>query len=105
MVESSEMTAQIVSRIRRRVNPRRIILFGSRARGEERLNSDYDVLVIVDSKKPRYKRSAPIYAELADLPVEVDAIVYTPDEIAEWQDVSESLVSTALKHGIVLYEA
>ena len=105
MTESSKIADQIVSRIRRRVNPKRIILFGSRAKGKGRPDSDYDVLVISESVKPRYKRAAPIYAELADLPVEVDAVVYTPQEVAEWQDVSESLVSTALKHGIVLYEA
>ncbi|MDJ0761894.1 MAG: nucleotidyltransferase domain-containing protein [Myxococcota bacterium] len=105
MVETSDIAAEIVSRIRRRMNPQRIILFGSRGKGEARPNSDFDILVILESEKPRYKRSAPLYAELADLPIEVDAVVYTPEEVAEWRDVSESLVSTALRHGVVLYEA
>jgi predicted nucleotidyltransferase len=105
MVETNKMTDEIVSRIRKRVNPKRIILFGSRAKGEERLDSDYDILVILESEKPRYKRSGPLYAELADLPIEIDAVVYTPEEVAEWRNVSESLISTAIRDGVVLYEA
>ena len=74
MMEISDITDEIVSRIRRRMNPERIILFGSRAKGEERPNSDFDILIIEASNKPRFKRSAPIYVELADLPAEVDAV-------------------------------
>jgi predicted nucleotidyltransferase len=56
------------------------VLFGSRARGSERANSDFDILVIVQSDEPRFRRAAPIYAAVADLPVELDAIVFTPKE-------------------------
>jgi len=38
----------IVGRIVRAIDPRRIILFGSRARGDARPESDYDLLVILD---------------------------------------------------------
>lgn len=104
MVFADHMTEQIVARVLRRMRPLRIVLFGSRAKGQARLDSDYDLLVIAHSDQPRYRRSAPLYAELADLPLEVDALVYTPDEVAAWQNVSESLVSTAIREGIVLYE-
>lgn len=36
-------------------NPRQVILFGSRARGTETDESDYDLLVIVDDDTPREK--------------------------------------------------
>jgi predicted nucleotidyltransferase len=36
-------------------NPRRVILFGSHARGEAGPDSDYDLLVVVDDDTPREK--------------------------------------------------
>jgi predicted nucleotidyltransferase len=46
--------AQLVrSRLGGRV--RQIILFGSRARGEARSDSDYDVLVVVDQRTPEVR--------------------------------------------------
>jgi uncharacterized protein len=104
LFDSKKVIANIVAGIQRRINPERIILFGSRARGRARENSDFDILIVANSDEPRYRRSVPIYAELANLPVEIDAVVYTPEEIAEWSNVSESLVSTALREGVVLYE-
>lgn len=58
-------------------------MFGSQARGDARPNSDFDVLVIKESDEPRYRRSVPLYVALADLPVEVEVMVYTPDEVEE----------------------
>jgi predicted nucleotidyltransferase len=34
---------------------RRIVLFGSRARGDARSDSDYDVLVVVDRRSPEVR--------------------------------------------------
>ena len=36
-------------------NPRKVILFGSRARGDARPDSDHDLLVIVDDDTPQTK--------------------------------------------------
>ena len=45
----AETLAEIVRRIRSVAKPRKIVLFGSRARGEHRPDSDIDLLVIEDS--------------------------------------------------------
>lgn len=100
-----EITEKIVSRILSRMRPRKIVLFGSQARGDADPRSDFDILVIGESTRPRYERSAPLYAALADLPIEVDAVVYTPAEVEDWREVPRSLVSTALREGTVIYEA
>ena len=65
---------------------------------------DFDILVVQRSQVPRFKRSAPIYAALADLPVEVEVVVYTPSEIQDWSDVPQAFVTTAIREGKVLYE-
>jgi predicted nucleotidyltransferase len=95
---------EIVQRIVETAPPEKIILFGSRARGEVRPNSDFDVLVIKESAEPRYRRSAPLYVALADLPAEVEVMVYTPEEVEEWSQVPQAFVTTAVREGKVIYE-
>ena len=100
----SSILNEIIRRVVRTAQPERVILFGSRARGNARPNSDYDLLVVNRSPEPRYKRSIPIYVALADLPVEVEVTVYTPEEIEEWSEVPQAFVTTALREGKELYE-
>ena len=101
---SNQVLREIVKRIVEAEHPERIVLFGSRARGTARPDSDFDLLVIKRSTQPRYRRSAHLYTILADLPVEVEIMVYTPDETAEWKAVPEAFVTTAIREGKVLYE-
>ena len=104
MEETDRVIGEIVARVRRVADPERIVLFGSRARGAGRPGSDFDLLVIKESHEPRYRRSAGLYMALADLPVEVDAMVYTAEEVAEWNAVPEAFVTTAMREGKVVYE-
>ncbi len=94
----------IVQRIVSVVQPERIILFGSRARGAGRLDSDMDLLVIATSELPRYRRAAPIYGILSDILAPMDILVYTPQEVEEWSQVPQAFVTTAVRKGTVLYE-
>ena len=95
---------EVTKRIRRIAHPRKIILFGSRARGENQVNSDWDFLVVADSNLPRHERSSPLYGALSDMVAGMDIMVYTPDEVREWRDVPQALVTTAIREGKVLYE-
>ncbi len=101
-----QIISDIVRRIRSVANPRKIVLFGSRARGDHRPDSDIDLLVIEESPLPRHRRAIPLNAALSDLPLEVDAevVVYTPGEVEDWRGASAAFVTTALREGKVLYE-
>jgi predicted nucleotidyltransferase len=101
---SDDLIADIVRRIVETAQPEKIILFGSRARGDARPNSDFDILVIKESSEPGYRRDAPLYVALADLPVEVEVLVYTPEEVAEWAQVPQAFVTTATREGKTVYE-
>ena len=99
-----DLLADIVRRIVETAQPEKIILFGSRARGDARADSDFDVLVIQESDEPRYRRSAPLYVALADLPAEVEVMVYTSEEVEEWSQVPQAFVTTAVREGTTIYE-
>ena len=49
---------EMIARIREAVDPDRIVLFGSRARGQARPESDFDLLIIKESDQPRHRRAA-----------------------------------------------
>jgi len=101
---NNNLIGDIVRRIVQTAQPEKVILFGSRARGDARPNSDFDVLVIKKSSEPSYRRDAPLYVALADLPVEVEVLVYTPEEVAEWAQVPQAFVTTATREGKTVYE-
>jgi len=101
---TSNLIREITKRIKKTVNPQKIILFGSFAYGEQNKNSDLDILVIMNSDLPRYKRSVPIYKSLAGIFIPKDIIVYTPDEVDEWSDVPQAFITTAISKGKILYE-
>ena len=101
---TNDRIPEIVSRIVNTTQPEKVILFGSRARGDARPTSDYDVLVIQHSDEPRYRRSVALYVALADLPVEVEVMVYTPKEVEEWSEVPQAFVTTAVREGTTIYE-
>ena len=101
---SGDQIAEIVDRIVATAHPDKVILFGSRARGEARPDSDLDVLVIQESDVPGYQRDAALYLALAGLNAPVDLITYTPEEVREWSAVPQAFITTAVREGKVVYE-
>lgn len=104
LLTDSPFLREIVRRIRATAEPERIILFGSRARGEESADSDLDLFIVMESNLPRHKRAAPFYRALSGLGIAKDIVVYTPSEVEDWKTASCSLAATVLREGKVLYE-
>jgi len=90
-----------IARIKKKFNPEKIILFGSRARGEHLEGSDYDILVVSSKFKdiPFLKRMELIY-ELWDGD-RLDVICYTPDEF-ERKKKQICIVKKAVEEGILI---
>ncbi len=95
---------EVVRRIVAAVNPERIILFGSYASGTPNRHSDLDILVVMESALPRYRRAVPIYQALAGLLIPKDVLVYTPEEIEAWSEVSGAFITSIMAQGEILYE-
>ena len=101
---SEPLLQTIVQRLLAAGRPQKIILFGSQARGLAGRDSDYDLLVIENSSQPRYRRAVSYRRALKDLGTSKDIVVWTPQEVAEWQIVSNAFITTVLREGTVLYE-
>ena len=94
----------IVNQILKVTQPEKIVLFGSYARNEAIAVSDIDILIIQSSDLPRYKRSIPVRLALRGLFPSKDIVIYTPEEVKEWESASTSFIASALREGRVLYE-
>jgi predicted nucleotidyltransferase len=101
---NDNLISDIVRRIVETAQPDKIILFGSRARGDARPDSDIDLLVIQESTEPGYRRDAALYLALAGLNAPVDVMTYTPEEIRDWSEVPLAFITTAVREGKVVYE-
>lgn len=99
-----ELLDDVVQRILDVGSPRRIVLFGSRARGDAHRNSDLDLLIIEDSELPRYRRPPRYLRALVGVFPAKDIVVWTPAEVNAWRDVPNAFITSALREGRTLYE-
>lgn len=96
--------SQIVGRIVRAVDPTRIILFGSRVRGDHRVDSDYDLLVVLDSVGHRREERIRIRHAFDDLPVAADILVAATSEAdGDVPGRPIGAVAWALREGRLVY--
>ena len=58
---NDEVLKHITDTIVQRFHPRRIILFGSRARGQANPDSDYDVLIEMSTDAPFHERISRVF--------------------------------------------
>lgn len=84
-----------------------MILFGSRARGDARSDSDFDLLVVVRRLRPEDYRPllVALYEVLRGAGVVAEPWVMGEEEFEESKTVIGGLAYPAWKEGIVLHEA
>ena len=85
------------------VGVNRIILFGSRARGDWKRGSDWDLLIVVDKELTRSEKmelSHLIRKELAEEYIACDVIIKSEKEIEYYKDFFGTVTYEALKEGI-----
>lgn len=91
-----------VERVVRQLDPERILLFGSFARGEAGRRSDLDLIIVWQTDLGPLERIGRALQLLADAPRPVDVLVYTPAEFAERADLP--FLRGILREAKVLYE-
>lgn len=85
--------------------PKKIILFGSYARGEAREDSDLDFLIVEAEVKSRRKEMVRLRRVLSPLRIPVDVLVTTERIFQEWADTAGTVLCEAAQAGRVMYES
>ncbi|MCY3019891.1 MAG: nucleotidyltransferase domain-containing protein, partial [Planctomycetota bacterium] len=97
--------AELIRRVRGAVEPLRIILFGSAARGELRAGSDLDILVVAADGTPCRQAVHAIYRRLIGFAWPVDVVVATERDLREHGTNFSLVYYPALREGTVIYAA
>lgn len=102
-----EIIKEIIERIFReaKIEIEKLILFGSRARGDYQKYSDWDLLIVTKkelSRKEKQKIAHLIRKELAEHFIDGDIIIKSEEEIKRRKDVIGSIIKSALKEGVLL---
>jgi len=84
--------------------PKRIVLFGSLARGTAGAESDADLLVLVEGDEPPLRLAARINASI-DHPFPIDILVWRTSRFDESLRRGGSFATEVARSGVVLYEA
>lgn len=102
--EQDEVLREIVARLVQAVDPQKLILFGSRATGRGRPDSDYDILIVKAEPDPGLRRTGPLYRKLRGIAKPVDLLWFTPEEVDDWSRVRQHVATQAVRSGVVVYE-
>lgn len=100
----SKLINKAVNLIAQEIEPQSIILFGSYARNNATLESDLDLLVVVDQANNKFKKIIEIRKLLRTLRLSADVVVVTQSELKEWGHIPGTVLYWALKEGKVIYE-
>ena len=97
---------EIVRRLVEGLQPDRIYLFGSMARGDAGKDSDYDIMVVVSSPRtPPHLLEREACDRTRGLGVPVDVLVWARDDFDRRLSVVASLPATVMREGKLLYAA
>ena len=97
---------KIVDIIVRSVYPKKIILFGSRARGDNSEGSDYDIFILNDSNENERKITTRIYKQFYEEHInkEIDLVAASTEKMEKNLTTTGFIYKNVDEEGIVLYE-
>jgi len=99
-----EAIQEITRRLVERFDPRRVILFGSRARGDAGERSDFDFMVLVDEVSDRFALVTAMYEAKRGVPVGCDFVVATEQEYERERETPGTVFYYADREKRVLHE-
>jgi predicted nucleotidyltransferase len=110
-MHSQHLIDEMTERLKE-LKPRKVILFGSYAKGTQTEDSDLDVLVVLDSDERSktfselMERSKPVSAAVRDVrkKTAMDLIVYTMAEFEFLRNQKDFFVEEIVEIGKILYE-
>ncbi len=104
--DEGEALSEVVNRLVKAFDPASIWLFGSRAEGRSRPDSDFDLLLVAKSEggfgSEDYER---VVAPLIGLGVGCDVVPCSAEDFDEAAGIKTSLIAQILRKGRSLYDA
>ena len=104
-VEVEEAIDAIVDRIVEVADPRRIVVFGSAAKGQMGPDSDIDILVVMPDGVHRRRTSQRLHRCLAGMGVAKDIVVVTESDVRDYSENPSLVIRPARENGKEVYRA
>jgi len=100
---TADKVVAAVERIVALAKPLRVVAFGSRARGDNRRDSDLDLAVIVERYDPKVDKR-PIWRADIEEWMDMDLLVYDIERERQFGESPVSLQHEVLKEGVILFD-
>jgi len=95
---------QVIHRIVRQFNPKKIILFGSHASGVAGPGSDLDLLIVMEVEGSIRQKANEIDLLMADRSMPMDFLLLTPEQYDRQKRIIGTIAYQADREGRVIYE-
>ena len=104
-ISFQDILQDVTRRIVETAHPKRIVLFGSAARGAMTRDSDLDMLVIMPGPVHRRQTAQKILRQLHGVALPVDIVVVTEEDVKNSEQSGYSIIRPAMKDGRIVYDA
>jgi predicted nucleotidyltransferase len=99
-----QTVAEAIRRIVQTVQPVRIVVFGSRARGEHAPESDLDLLIILPGATKCEGLAADLYKAIGALGFSKDILLSNEERLERLKGSVNSVEAEAAREGLIVYE-
>jgi len=86
-------------------HPKRIILFGSQAKGDAAPHSDFDIMVVEENPGDRFAEMVRLNRLIRSFDIAVDLLVVSDEKFQYWRETPGNVYYEAATAGQVLYQA
>jgi predicted nucleotidyltransferase len=102
-MSSDSVVERVVKIIAEAIHPQKIILFGSRAMGTARPDSDLDLVVIYAGEKSKRQVKLDIHRLMEPESLPMDLFVLSPEEMLRQRHVANTLAREVAERGVTVY--
>jgi predicted nucleotidyltransferase len=102
-MSSDPVVERVVKIIAEAIHPQKIILFGSRAMGTARPDSDLDLVVIYAGEKSKRQVKLDVHRLMQPESLPIDLFVLSPEELLRQRHVANTLAREVAERGVTVY--